>query len=200
MPNFSNMNDADLIGWMMNFVTVATVEPAKYGLTSEQVTNISTKANSFAEKVMQRQTADEALKAAVLAQKMSRENVEPDVSYLNTIIKANPAVSDADKQSLGIEPNKPPTYTPPTRPDDLMVNGFQDGRNVLKWKRSGNKPNTMFIIECKIGESENFVYVDSTTETTFEHKGMTPGVRCAYRVKAKRSGEESTYSNEAVVY
>lgn len=200
MPNFSNMNDAEFIGWMMNFVTVATVDPPKYGLTSEQVTNISTKANAFAEKMLQRQTLEEAVKAAVLAQKTSRDSVEPDASYLNTIIKANSAVSDSDKQALGIEPNKPPTFEPPTRPEDLMANGYQDGRNVLKWKRNGNKPNTTFIIECKAGEETAFSFVDTTMSTTFEHKGMTPGMRCAYRVKAKRSGEESTYSNEAVVY
>lgn len=200
MPNFSNMTDTDLISFLMNFSTVATVDPVKYGLTAAQVTNIATKANAFAEQVLQRQTADEALKAAVISQRTSRESVEPDISYLNTIIKANPTVSEADKQALGIESNKPPSYTPPIRPEDLMVNGFQDNRNVLKWKRTGNKPNTQFIIECKKGAETEFSYLDTTTETTYQHLGVNPGERCTYRVKAKRAGEESTYSNEAVVY
>ena len=123
MPNFSNMNDAEFIGWMMNFVTVATVDPPKYGLTSEQVTNISTKANAFAEKMLQRQTLEEAVKAAVLAQRLGRENVEPELSATSTTIKANPLVSDSDKQALGIEPNKTPTCEPPTRREDRMANG-----------------------------------------------------------------------------
>lgn len=200
MPNFSNMTDAEIVSWMMNFSTVAAVDPPKYGVTAAQVENISTKANSLGGKMLERQTAEEAQKAAVLAQKLSRESAEPDASNISTLIKANASVSDADKQALGIEPNKPPTYTPPVRPEDLTVNGYQDGRNVLKWKRSGNKPNTTFIIEFKLGDALVYSFLNTTTETTFEHIGNQPGVRCAYRVKAKRSGEESTYSNEAVVY
>lgn len=200
MPKFSNMTDTELIGWLINFVTVASTEPAKYGLTNEQISNISSKSTVLSQKMLDRQGLEESLKSAVLALRTSRESVEPDISYLATIVKANQAISDADKQSLGIEPSKSPNYSAPTRPEELMVDGFQDGRNVLKWKRGGNKPTTMFIIECKTGDDNNFVYVDSTTQTSFEHKGQTPGVRCAYRVKAKRGNEESTYSNEAVVY
>lgn len=200
MPSFSLMSDVELISWMMNFVTVATVDPAKYGVTAAQVSNISTKATELSTKMLERQTAEDALKSAVAAQKAGRESVEPDVSYLNTIIKANPAISDADKQAIGIEPNKPPTHSPPSRPEELTANGFEDGRNVLKWKRAGNKQSTQFIIECKKGNETEFTYLNTTTETTYTQLGATPGMRCVYRVKAKRSGEESTYSNEASVY
>lgn len=200
MPNFSNMTDTDLVSWMMNFVKVATVDPPKYGLTVAQIENISTNTDVLATKIFERQTADEALKSAVIAQRLSREAAEPEISSLSMIIKINPSISDADKQSLGIEPNKPPTYSAPTRPEDLTVNGYQDGRNVLKWKRAGNKASTTFIIEYKVANETEFKFLNTTTETTFEHIGNQPGVRCAYRVKAKRSGEESTYSNEAVVY
>jgi hypothetical protein len=185
---------------MNNFVEVAGADPAKYGVTTTQVTSISDKSNDLKQKMTARQTADDALKSAVLAQRGSRESVEPELSYLNITIKANPAVSDADKQSIGIEPNKPPSYTPPARPEDLVVNGFEDNRNVLKWKRAGNKPNTQFIIECKKGSVTEFTYLDTTAETSYQHLGVAPGERCVYRVKAKRAGEESTYSNEAVVY
>ena len=60
--------------------------------------------------------------------------------------------------------------------------------------------NTQFIIEWKTNEAVEFTYLNSTMETSYEHRGVTPGMRCVYRVKAKRSGEESTYSNEATVY
>ena len=40
MPSFSLMSDVELISWMMNFVTVATVDLAKYGVTVAKVINI----------------------------------------------------------------------------------------------------------------------------------------------------------------
>ena len=200
MPNFSNMTDVDLLSWMSNFISVATIDPTRYGTNAEQITNLTTKRDDLAAKLFARQTADEAAKSAVVAQKASRQSGEPDCSYLNTVIKVNTNISDADKKAIGIEPNKSPSFTSPTRPEALVGNGFEDGRNLLRWKRSENKNTTLFIIECKKAEATEFTYLDATMETSYEHRGVTPGVRCIYRVKAKHGGEESTYSNEAAVY
>lgn len=200
MPNFSELTDVELLAWMDNFVTVATPAPEEYGVTAAQVTSLSTKADDLREKIAARQTADDAAKAAVKSQQGSRKNAEPDVSYLNTIIKANKNISDPNKEAAGIDVPKPRTKTPPIRPEDLVVNGYEDGRNVLKWSRAGNKSNTQFIIENKFEDETNFAYLATTTETKYEHRGVKAGRRCAYRVKAQRSGEESTYSNEAIVY
>jgi hypothetical protein len=200
MPNFSQMSDLQLVGWMNNFISVAGADPEKYGVTTAQVADVTAVRDDLQAKISARTSAEDAAKAAVAAQKASRAATEPKLSYLNTTVKANPNVSDADKQAIGIEPNKPPTFNPPVRPENLVVNGYQDGRNVLHWNRVGNKPSTQFIIEYKVEGSENFAYLDTTTETKYTQTGATVGKRCTYRVKAKRSGEESTYSNEAVVY
>lgn len=200
MPKFSGMSDADIVAWMTNFISVASTNPERYGTTTEQIVGLTTKRDDLAAKMVNRKVADETARAAVAAQQASRQSGEPDCSYLNTIIKANPNIADEDKKALGIEPNKPPTYTPPTVPQNLTVNGFEDGRNVLRWKRGENKPNTLFIIECKLPDDDEFYYVDTTSQISFEHQGMIPGVRAVYRVKAKRGGEESEYSNEATVY
>jgi hypothetical protein len=194
------MSDSQLIAWMDNFYTVTQAAPAQYGVTAEQVGAVKTKADDLRDKMAARQTAEDAAKAAVSAQKASRDSAVPDVSYLNTIIKANPNISDADKEAAGIDLRKPASKTPPVRPENLVANGFEDGRNVLKWERAGNKPNTQFIIECKADGETGFSYLATVTETKYENRGATPGKRCTYRVKAQRNGEESTYSNEAIVY
>lgn len=200
MPNFSAMTDVELLGWMDNFVTVATIAPAQYGTTAAQVNNLKNKADDLRELIAARQTADQAARAAVAAQQASRDSSEPDASFLNTTIKANPNISDADKQAVGIDPAKPRSKTAPVRPEDLTVNGFEDGRNVLKWSRAGNKPNTQFIVEFKSEGAADFAYLATTTETKYEQLSVKAGTRYTYRVKAQRSGEESTYSNEATVY
>lgn len=200
MPNFSGMSDVELLAWMDNFVSVATTTPAQYGTTKAQVDSLKAKADELRANIAARQTADEAAKAAVASQKASRQSAEPDASYLNTVIKVDPNISDADKQAVGIDTTKPRSKTAPIRPEDLVANGFEDGRNVLKWSREGNKPNTVFIIEAKSADDKDFSYLATATETKYEHSGVKVGTRYTYRVKAQRSSEESTYSNEAVVY
>lgn len=200
MPNLATMSDAELLAWAQNFVAVANVNPVPYGATAAQVQALEGLADDLRGKVAARQTAEDAAKAATMAQNDSRSALVPDASYLNTIIKANKNVSDANKAALGIDVPKPRTKTAPTRPEDLTANGFEDGRNVLKWNRAGNKPNTVYIIEYKKGAAADFAYLATTTETKYTQVDAKPGEHCAYRVKAQRAGQESTWSNEAVVY
>ena len=200
MPDFSKMSDFGLLEWMDNFVAVAASAPTDYGTTAAQVTSLSAKADDLRAKMALRTTAEDAAEAATTAQSTSRQSGESDCSTLNIVIKANKAIPVENKNKVGIEMPKPPTKTPPVRPEDLVANGFEDGRNTLKWSRTGNKPNTQFIIEFKFVDDVKFQYLTTTTETKYDHRNTVVGKRCFYRVKAQRAGEESTYSNEAMVY
>ncbi len=200
MPDFSRMSDSEILAWMDNFVTVAAPTPTDFGTTAAEVTALSAKADDLRTKMALRTTADDAADAAVTAQQTSRQSAEPEASRLNIVIKANSNIPVENKNKVGIEMPKPPTKTPPVRPENLVVNGFEDGHNTLKWSRMGNKPSTQFIIEYKLVSDVKFQYLSTTTETKYDHLGTTVGLRCFYRVKAKRAGEESTYSNEAMVY
>lgn len=200
MPRFADLSDNQLVEWMTNFMAVAVATPEKYGVTAAQLQEMRTNRNDLQAKMTARVAAEEAAKASVAAQKGSRGTNDDFCSYINKIVKADPNVTDADKIAVGVEPDKPPTRTPPVTPTDLVVNGYQDNRNALKWNRAGNKQNTQFIVEYLEAPETEFEYLATTTETTYEHKGAMPGKQCAYRVKAQRSGEESGYSNVAVVY
>lgn len=200
MPSFADMNDFELLEWMDNFVDVAASAPTDYGTTAAEVTALGVKADDLRAKMALRTTAEDAAEAATSAQRTSRQNAEPDCSTLNIVIKANKNIPIENKNKVGIEMPKPPTKTPPVRPENLVANGFEDGRNVLKWKRMTNKPTTQFIIEYKFVDDLKFQYLTTTTETKYDHLDCIVGKRCFYRVKAKRAGEESTFSNEAMVY
>lgn len=200
MPKFADMNDAQLTAWATNFAGVVGAAPADYGLTAAQVTELENTGEHLQAKMTSRVAAEDAARAAVAAQKAGRAALEPLCTYYNTIIKANPSISDAQKSAAGIDVKKPPTHTAPAMPTGLTANGFENGTNVLRWERAGNKPSTQFIVECRAAAETAFEYLGTTTEITYTHTGATPGKQCAYRVKAQRAGEESQYSNVAVVY
>jgi len=200
MPIFSKLTDVELLAWMDNFIVVATVDPAKYGVKLSDITSLHGKADDLRSKIALRQTAEAAAKAAVKSQQASRDDLESEVATLAANIKNNKNVTDADKEAINIDTPKPRSKTAPTRPENLVAEGFADGRNVLKWDRAGNKPNTVFVVECKAEDETAFSYLQSVTATKCEHKNVKPGKHYAYRVKAQKSGEESTYSNEATVY
>lgn len=200
MSKFSEMTNEEMHEWIVNFVEVVGDSPTDYGLTAGQVTDLQTNNNILATKMTDRVAKDEAAAAAVIAERDARKVVEPVCSYYNTTIKGNPDVSDEAKVAAGIDLKKPPTFTSPVAPTDLVVNGFENGTNVLKWKRAANKPNTQFIIEYREASETEFEYLATSTQTTYKHTGVTPGMQCAYRIKAQRAGEESPFSNVAVVY
>lgn len=200
MTNFSNMSDAKLLSWMKNFVGTTKDDPESFGVTAEQVANIETKMEDLEEKMAARYTAAEAARAAVVAQKLSRLSALPDCSFLATIIRKNQKIPDANKVHAAVPPRKAPAYTPPVAPFGLTVSGDETGTNFLKWKRAGNKSNTLFIIECRADGDEHFKFLGMATRTTYEQKNAIVGKQCLYRVKAQRAGEQSGYSNTAVVY
>jgi hypothetical protein len=200
MPNINRMTDAEMVMWLGNIIAVGGANPDVYGLTHAQIADLTAKRDDLQASMSLRATADDAAKAAFVEQRTNRVRANTLASYLNISVKINPNVTTANKEAIGIAMPKPPSKTPPVRPEDLTAKGFEDARNVLRWKRAGNKPKTQFIVECKRAGETDFEYLATTTETKYEHRGATPGERCAFRVKAQRGGEESTYSNEASVY
>jgi hypothetical protein len=200
MANFSKMNDAEMLEWLNNIITVAGVAPANYGLTADQITDLTAKRDLLQTRMSWRATAEDAVRSAVTAQRESRTNADTLVSFINMSVKINPDVSPARKDAIGIFMRKPPVRTAPTRPENLQANGFEDDRVVLRWDRAANKPNTQFIVECKKEGETEFAYLATTTRSKYVHLNAAPGDRCVFRVRAQRDDMESTYSNEASVY
>src|SRR5687768_1375922 len=133
MSKFSEMSNEELHAWAVNFATVVGASPTDYGLSAGQVTDFQTNNNTFGTKMTDRIAADQAADAALTAERAFRKIVQPLCTYYNTTIKVNPDITDAAKVAAGIDLPKPPSYTPPVAPTDLVVNGFENGTNVLKW-------------------------------------------------------------------
>lgn len=200
MPSFSQMSNSELTAWVDNSTTIIGASPTEYGMTAGVITDLGDQNTLLKTSMTNRVAADDAASAALKTEQTERGKLEKLASFISQTIKINPDVSDSNKILAGIEPNKSPTRTPPVAPTELMVNGYENVTNVLKWNRAGNKPGTQFIIEYREGDETEFKMLDSVTETTYTHTGRTPGVKCAYRIRAKRGKESSAYSNIAVVY
>ena len=200
MPRFADMSNAELSAWITNFTTVVGASPTTFGFTSDQVSEFADGNTSLQSRTTATVALRESTSAAIKAEQIERDYMESRCSLFNTTLKINPDVAENKKIQAGIDPNKPPTHTPPVAPTDLIANGYENGTNVLRWSRADNKTGTQFVIEYREAAQTEFEMLDVTTQTTYTHEGVTPGMQCAYRVKAKRAGESSPYSNIAVVY
>lgn len=201
MPDFIPKNDTEFAAWLANFNTIANANLAALGLVAADVTANVTNTTTLNTAIATNVTAQAAALAATQGKKTARRTVELSSRTLARRIQANPAVSNALKEQLGLTVrNSPPTAIVPVAPADLVVSGSDSGVNLLQWKGNGNKSGTQYLIETKIGAATQWTITDVTTKAKYSHVSQTPGVKAMYRVRAKRGDVLSGYSNEAIVY
>ena len=111
--------------------------------------------------------------------------------------------SPADQfDAVGFDPpvRSRQTVTPQT-PGELSVKGFSNGVNSLSFVGNNGANSVRYIVEAKIGDSQQYAMVGVSKAQKFKHTGVTPGVFHQYRVRAEATrGLVSDWSNEAVVY
>ena len=191
----------DLNAWTTNFISVATANVTTLGFSTGDIATLNSNQAAYNTALNSVETAKGMLKAAVQAEKTATKTMTNTIRTDVRRIQINPAATPALKGQLRINPRTAPkNHTPPITPTGLMVEGFATGVNSLKWDRAGNKPDTIFEIHAKIGESANFAGVGAVTATKFDHVRQTPGVKVVYRVVALRAGRSSEPSTGATVY
>lgn len=201
ISNIYKMSDAEFSVFMENFHTVFTDNKATLGVDTAQIAEVLGFKTGVQGALNEKQAAEELKQAKTANLREKRKNAMKKVAYYNTIFKANEAIPDSLIEQLGFDANGDSFNSlSPQQPTDLVADGFSNGINTLKWKKNGNRPNTVYIIEGRKESEPNFAYAGTTTKTKFDHKNQQPGARMFYRVKAQRNDEESPYSTEAVVY
>lgn len=194
-------NDAEFAIWLANLINKATLNKTALNLSDAQLTALEAKLTAFNTNLALKQQKKEESVGQTALVKDSRKDLNKDVGLLNSAIKSIDGLPSSLIEELGLNVNEGNFgNTAPSAPLDLVVTGTSDGTNSLKWKRNGNRQGTTFIIEAKIGNSENWVMIDAVTGASYKHKDQTPGVKIQYRIKAKRGEFESGYTNTAVVY
>jgi hypothetical protein len=102
MPDFIPPSDADFDAWLTNFVGYVAANAAALGATPAQVTSLQTGKTDWDTKYPASTTAQAAAAAAVQAKSDSRSAIEDVVRPFVGMLQANSAVTDAQRQSMGI--------------------------------------------------------------------------------------------------
>lgn len=187
--------------WLGNFITIANANLASLGLITGDITPLSTDKTTFDTTLTDSEAKKAASKATTQAKDTVRKSAEAKARALVKRIQAKADVHDSLKAQLQITVpgSTPPPPEIPLPPVNLVANIIGAGVYQLNWERAGNSPNTLFVIEQKIGTSPAWLPIFTTTKTKYEHTGNPAGVMIMYRVKAQRGEIQSPPSNVAVV-
>ena len=196
---FYKLSNPEFSPWLTNFIQIVVANKDVLPITTVQITSLQNRLTEHDSKLNAQTAAEEASKAATTDLNSSRLVSNDEIGYFSTIFKADKTIPRELIVQMGLPVSEGKTSPPPEVPLDLTVKPNASGVNALKWKRNGNKQNTIFIVEAQ-EEGKDWVVIGGVTETTFEHKGVKPGVQIAYRVKATRDKRESEYSTSAVAY
>jgi hypothetical protein len=106
--------DVDLVPWAQNFSTLISANPAKYGLTSGNATDIAAVVASYADAYATATNPSTRTPSTIAAKDSAKGAMVPILRLWAQTIKLNSGVSNEDKVALGIHINDSgPTTIPP---------------------------------------------------------------------------------------
>lgn len=200
MADHRKLSHTEFKSLLEEIIAKANTAPADFGLTADVMTAVGNSRAGMNTKIADNISKKDAAKASTSALNAERKSGDELVSELKAMMRLAKMPSEKFLE-IGLDADDVvQTPSAPQTPLDLLVEGFSNGNNNLKFNRNGNKQNTIFNVEAKIGGAADFVIVGSTTKTTWVHKNQTPGVKVVYRVRAQRGDDYSDYSNPATVY
>ncbi len=170
-------------------------------ITPERIADFNTKKDAFSTALTDHLDAQQKALTATQLKDDTRTEFEKDFRELAMFIQRHPDSTNLIIQDFGLPVyDTTPSPIDPVKVDDLKAEGLQSGTIKLNWKKAGNKPGTLYVIERKQKDEPAYAYVDTCTATKYEHKGQTPGVFALYRIVAKRGSKLSEPSDEVAVY
>jgi len=102
MADYIPSSDADFDAWTRNFVENVVANAAALGLSPAQVTSLQGGQADWGAKYPASNAAQAAMNSAVQAKNDSRSDYEELIRSLANIIQSSPQVTDAQRQSLGL--------------------------------------------------------------------------------------------------
>ena len=197
MPDYIPKKDLEYQDWLQNFITVGNANLAILGLTTADLTPISTDKTQYDAAITDAEAKAAASKSATTKKNLLRKSSESKARAIVKRIQAKQDVPADIKRLLQINVpgSTPPSPVIPYPPADLVANVIGTGTYELSWKRNGNSMSVNFIIEALFQNAVDFIQIYSTTKSTYIHANNPPGLKISYRVKTQRSELFSTYSN-----
>lgn len=187
-------SDADFANFARQFQTVATVNPADYGLTMGQLTDLNAAIQTFRTDLAAHIAAQASARTARQAKDDSRENLEQILRSYFRIVKASPGITDAKLSALGIpiadSSDAAPTATRPVG----AVDTSERLRHTIDFRDEAapnNKRKPAGVVGCEIfvkidgappvddGECD-FLTLDTATPYVAQFDGAQAGKMAHY--------------------
>ncbi|MEX2244223.1 MAG: fibronectin type III domain-containing protein [Fimbriimonadaceae bacterium] len=187
----NNKKDDDLQALLAAMAQKAPEHQAELGLTAQQVQQIQDASAAFEQAQQGAHAALCAYRAAIEAKDGARHAAIELTARLIAGWKPNPDVSDATLADVGVERDRKRRRAVPVhRPGEVLVT-TGNTVNALSWSPNGNEYRTVYIIESRASEREEWRFIAATTRTKLAHTGQRPGATVWYRVYAQRAGRNS---------
>lgn len=197
---YYRLKNEEFLPWLVNFLETVIANQDVLPVTAAQLVAVTAMRDALREKIEAQVAAVEAASAATRGLKDQRVFCNKEIALFSRIFKGDKKIARALVVQAGFKIPESRTPPPVSQPLDLIVKVDAGGINYLKFDRNDNPRNTIFIIEQLIGDSGEWVYVDSISAAKYAHRNQTPGAQVAYRVKATRKGESSAWSQAAIAY
>jgi hypothetical protein len=120
--DFIPSNDRSFLTWLKNLIAYIIVKSAStFGIPDAEFNRLRTETNDFEQKLNVSDAPDTRTKAAVQAKKDARTVVEKTVRlFVKRFLNNNPAVTNADRDSMGLpiyKDTRTPAPVPTDKPD-----------------------------------------------------------------------------------
>lgn len=193
-------NDSQLSADCPSFIAMANKHKVVLGLSSADLTAITTKLNAFSTSLTGSNQAKAVAKAAVTTKNQDKATAKAEISKWAKIWRANEDIPDNVLDELMLPPHATPgTRTAPTTPTNFSFTVTSEGVINLKWGRNGNTSGTIFNVESSSNGTSGWTVVGSTTKTKLSVNG-NPGTTVYFRVVAIRNNQFAAPTNPIVVW
>ena len=191
MADFLPENDADLVGWTTNFVTYASANLVALGLSATDMAPVAAQQAAYNTTFNANIAAQNAAQSAAQAKNAARASLEEVLRILVRKIQANAAITNAQRESLGISlrgMGRSPVGTPTTPTSKAKPEGVL-GCEI--WVKIGGAAPT--------DPSElHFLGLDTRTPYTIEYGGEDTGKTAHYMARwSSTRAEQGPWSETA---
>lgn len=199
MSDYIPSSDADFDAWTRNFVDTAIADATALGLSPAQVTSLQGGQADWGVKYPASNTAQAAMNSAVQAKNDSRSGYEDLIRSLANIMQTSPQVTDAQRQSLGLNIRSTtrtaagaPTSRPVATVDTSQrlrhtINFVDDSTPTSRAKPEGVQGCEIWM---KVGDSApagpndvHYLALDTRTPYTVEFEAADAGKTAYYMLR-----------------
>lgn len=210
MADFIPQSDAEFDVWQGNFVTFASANLTALGLVAADLTPITAGQTAWASAFPAHTTAQAAAESARAAKDVARTDFVAVIRALVRRLQAPPAVSDAERLSLGItvRAERTPATVPTSRPVASVavserlrhtVSFTDEGTPTRKAKPAGVMGCEVWV---KVGGTPpadpselHFLGLDTRTPYVAEFDGADAGKPAHYMLRwVNKQGEQGPWS------